>query len=101
MKFPGNILLDRQGLVKILDMGLARFSRDLHDNITDVYQLNQVSGTVDYQAPEQATNSHAVDHSGGRLQPRGRTFQVTSTVHSYHDRAEIVVVDPNEIRLLD
>src|SRR3984957_9475904 len=31
---PGNILVDRNGIVKILDMGLARFFHDEEDNIT-------------------------------------------------------------------
>jgi len=31
---PGNILLDRSGVVKILDMGLALFFHDKSDNIT-------------------------------------------------------------------
>jgi serine/threonine protein kinase len=58
---PGNILLDRLGVVKILDMGLARLSRDPQDNITAQYDNNFVLGTVDYLAPEQASNSHTVD----------------------------------------
>src|SRR5262245_53528027 len=57
---PGNILVDRVGLVKVLDMGLARFFNDKEDNITKKYDEN-VLGTADYLAPEQALNSHEVD----------------------------------------
>ena len=57
---PGNILVDRNGIVKILDMGLARFFHDEDDMLTKKYDEN-VLGTADYLAPEQALDSHAVD----------------------------------------
>jgi serine/threonine protein kinase len=57
---PGNIMLDRSGVVKILDMGLARFFNDEDDVLTKKYDDNNM-GTLDYQAPEQAIDSHAVD----------------------------------------
>ncbi len=57
---PGNILVDRSGIVKILDMGLARFFHDEEDMLTKKYDEN-VLGTADYLAPEQALDSHAVD----------------------------------------
>jgi eukaryotic-like serine/threonine-protein kinase len=57
---PGNILVDRSGIVKVLDMGLARFFNDEEDILTKKYDEN-VLGTADYLAPEQATDSHAVD----------------------------------------
>jgi eukaryotic-like serine/threonine-protein kinase len=57
---PGNILVDRNGIVKILDMGLARFFYDDEDILTKKYDEN-VLGTADYLAPEQATDSHTVD----------------------------------------
>jgi serine/threonine protein kinase len=57
---PGNILVDRNGVVKILDMGLARFFHDEEDILTKKYDEN-VLGTADYLAPEQAIDSHGVD----------------------------------------
>jgi serine/threonine protein kinase len=57
---PGNILIDRQGEVKILDMGLARFFHDEEDLLTKKYD-ESVLGTADYLAPEQAIDSHSVD----------------------------------------
>jgi serine/threonine protein kinase len=57
---PGNILVDRTGTVKILDMGLARFFHDEEDILTKKYDEN-VLGTADYLAPEQALDSHGVD----------------------------------------
>jgi len=57
---PGNILLDRAGVIKILDMGLARLTFDLDDHITRKYDEN-ILGTADYLSPEQAEDSHTVD----------------------------------------
>jgi eukaryotic-like serine/threonine-protein kinase len=57
---PGNILVDRVGVVKILDMGLARFFNDEDDNVTKNFD-ETVLGTADYLAPEQAVDSHSVD----------------------------------------
>jgi serine/threonine protein kinase len=57
---PGNILVDRNGIVKVLDMGLARFFHDEEDVLTHKYEEN-VLGTADYLAPEQALDSHSVD----------------------------------------
>ncbi|MGL6074264.1 MAG: protein kinase domain-containing protein [Fimbriiglobus sp.] len=57
---PGNILVDRSGVVKILDMGLARFFNDEEDALTRKYDEN-ILGTADYLAPEQALDSHTVD----------------------------------------
>jgi serine/threonine protein kinase len=57
---PGNILVDRNGIVKVLDMGLARFFHDEEDVLTKKYDEN-VLGTADYLAPEQAISSHDVD----------------------------------------
>jgi hypothetical protein len=52
--------VDRNGLVKVLDMGLARFFNDDDDILTKKYDEN-VLGTADYLAPEQALDSHGVD----------------------------------------
>src|SRR6266436_2683586 len=57
---PGNVLVDRTGIVKVLDMGLARFFHDEDDVLTKKYDEN-VLGTADYLAPEQALDSHGVD----------------------------------------
>jgi eukaryotic-like serine/threonine-protein kinase len=58
---PGNILIDRRGKARILDMGLARFYKDQNDLLTVKYDDKIVLGTADYVAPEQVANSHAVD----------------------------------------
>jgi serine/threonine protein kinase len=58
---PGNILVDRQGTVKLLDLGLARFSHDHQDKLTRDLGNEVLMGTADYLAPEQGFNSHQVD----------------------------------------
>lgn len=63
---PGNLLLDKEGTVKVLDMGLARIvdegTASLNDDGGDkLTSSGQVMGTYDYMAPEQAFDSHNVD----------------------------------------
>ena len=58
---PGNLIVDRGGVVKVLDMGLARFFKDDADQLTMQYDASSVLGTADYLAPEQALDSHGVD----------------------------------------
>ncbi len=60
---PGNLLLDRNETVKVLDLGLARFTHDDADQANLTLEHNEsVLGTADYLAPEQCLNSHQVDH---------------------------------------
>jgi serine/threonine protein kinase len=74
---PGNVLVDRNGIVKILDMGLARFFNDTEDILTKKYDEN-VLGTADYLAPEQALDSHSVDIRAD-IYSLGATFYFTLT----------------------
>ncbi len=57
---PGNLLLDRQGVVKLLDMGLARFFDDDGGAFAMNYEQGYSIGTADYMAPEQ-THDYRVD----------------------------------------
>src|SRR3954469_4706928 len=58
---PANLLVDTKGIVKILDLGLALFSDNEQASLTVEHNKN-VLGTADYLAPEQARNSHKIDH---------------------------------------
>ncbi|MGI9470524.1 MAG: serine/threonine protein kinase, partial [Rubripirellula sp.] len=56
-----NLLLSKDGVVKILDMGLARLERETMAASSGLTQTGQVIGTVDYMAPEQAMNMKDAD----------------------------------------
>jgi serine/threonine protein kinase len=58
---PANLLLDRAGVVKILDLGLARFLNDVQDKLTNQYDPQTVLGTADFLSPEQALRSSDAD----------------------------------------
>ena len=58
---PGNILIDRKGTARLLDLGLARFINDHSDQLTVQFDDKLVLGTADYVAPEQVADSHTVD----------------------------------------
>src|SRR5262249_3539095 len=49
------------GMVKILDMGLARWLEDSGPATTHLTQIGTVIGPPDFIAPEQARNSHTSD----------------------------------------
>jgi serine/threonine protein kinase len=59
---PGNFMIDRQGNLKIMDFGLARFTNDEQDTLTqDLGENSRVLGTADFVSPEQALKSHDAD----------------------------------------
>src|SRR5579871_865034 len=64
---PANLLLSKPhgapaaGLIKIADMGLARWRSTDDSSSKGLTREGSVLGTVDYVAPEQAMDSHAVD----------------------------------------
>ncbi len=67
---PQNLLLDSQGMVKVLDLGLARLDQEFDSDLDESGEPNEdvsltktgtVMGTVDYMAPEQAANSKTSD----------------------------------------
>ncbi len=57
---PANLLVDENNVIKILDLGLALYTDPEVESLTEAYNEN-VLGTADYLAPEQAVDSHNVD----------------------------------------
>ena len=58
---PSNMMLSSEGLVKILDFGLARHS--LWDEASaELTTVGQLMGTLDYMAPEQVDRPEGVDY---------------------------------------
>ncbi|HPM79222.1 MAG TPA: protein kinase [Candidatus Anammoximicrobium sp.] len=57
---PSNLMLTFDGDVKILDLGLALIRSEAPSG-NEMTGTGHALGTADYIAPEQATNSHAVD----------------------------------------
>ncbi len=56
---PANLLLDRRGGIKILDLGIVRLVGD--DTHPPGTENEEILGTIDYLAPEQAENPGRVD----------------------------------------
>jgi len=63
---PSNLLVDKQGMIKVIGLGLARVDFDV---LTSAASMNaeitaprRALGTFDYMAPEQAVDARQVDH---------------------------------------
>lgn len=60
---PSNLMLDRSGVVKLLDLGLARTFDEQEDKegLTQQFDPGAILGTADFIAPEQAMESGRAD----------------------------------------
>ena len=58
---PSNILVNPQGEVKVLDLGLALLDEQVYEGRITHIPEDTILGTADYLAPEQALDSHKVD----------------------------------------
>src|SRR5439155_25893364 len=58
---PTNLLLTRDGVVKVVDFGLARLWEMEDQPTTPLTLAGRLLGTLEYVAPEQADVAHAAD----------------------------------------
>lgn len=58
---PSNLLCDEHGIVRVLDLGLARFAADGQAQQSQLTGTGELLGTVDYMAPEQALSTRKAD----------------------------------------
>src|SRR5262245_23688104 len=62
---PANLLRDAGGVVKVADLGLARFDEAVGpppEEASALTQAGTIMGTVDYMSPEQALGAANIDH---------------------------------------
>ena len=80
---PANLLVDPKGVLKILDLGLARITNRNRDekSITTAGAAEAILGTVDFLAPEQAVDCHNVDYRAD-IYSLGCTFYYLMTGHA-------------------
>ncbi|MCA9046302.1 MAG: serine/threonine protein kinase, partial [Planctomycetaceae bacterium] len=71
---PGNFIVDEQGHLRLMDLGLARITEDNDTTSLTVANDEKVLGTADYLAPEQAVDSHTVD-------PRADLYSLGCTLY--------------------
>src|SRR5262245_42697033 len=74
---PANLLRDASGVVKVADLGLARFD-EAHgsppEDASAFTQAGTIMGTVDFMSPEQALGAADIDH-------RADVYSLGGTLH--------------------
>ncbi|HBO45092.1 MAG TPA: hypothetical protein DD670_14415 [Planctomycetaceae bacterium] len=84
---PSNLLVNTAGVVKILDMGMARLLNE-SDEDSSATRDERVLGTVDYMAPEQAMSGPDFDHRAD-LYSLGCTMYFLLTGHPPFDEGTL------------
>ncbi len=90
---PANLLLNNEGLIKILDMGLARINNPLGDSDGTRPNLTlpgSIMGTVDFMAPEQAADTSKAD-ARSDIYSLGCTLYYILTGHPVYDGSTAMV----------
>ena len=85
---PANLLRDTSGVVKILDMGLARMESGSIDS-TELTTSGMVMGTAAYMAPEQARNTKTADERSDIYSLGCTLFYLLTGRHPYSGETAI------------
>lgn len=85
---PGNFIVDDNGTVKVMDLGLAMVSKGKDESSVTLANEEKVLGTADYLAPEQAVDSHQID-SRADIYALGCTFFFLLTGHPPFDEGTL------------
>ena len=85
---PSNLIVSHQGVLKILDFGLAQ----LADEVRPKVKRRQLLGTVEYMSPEQVERPDEVDH-------RSDLYSMGATAYFLLTGQPMFTGDPIEIAL--
>ncbi len=86
---PANLLVDHNGVLKILDLGLARFTFEGEQPWQTNEGEQSAVGTADYVAPEQILDSRSADGRAD-IYSLGLTFYFLLTGHRPFPKATLV-----------
>lgn len=102
---PGNLLLDSLGVLKVLDMGLARIddppeagSDPSDGSVESLTRENQIVGTVEYMSPEQADDTGRVDRRSDIYSLGCTMFRLLAGYPPYQAESPIKVLMAHRLR---